>query len=159
MTQPLPEWHQRDAAPTGQRQFSPETQKMLDDVEGAFTFRDDTPIPEVGSSPPVAQPGRPPMSGRAADASVMMITGGFLSLCLGAAVSGVLYFSGGANPVVVSLICAGPPLAFLSIRGVIKSLKQALPDEIHHHYEGTVYQDHHETTNNNRWWGKSSTRL
>ena len=97
--------------------------------------------PRVGDAPPVDQPGRPPMSPRANDASVMMIAGGFLSLCLGAAVSAVLHFSGGANEIVVITLCAAPPATFLAIGRLLKRAKQVVPAEIHNHYNGDVHQD------------------
>ncbi|MBQ1165764.1 hypothetical protein KBZ21_48080, partial [Streptomyces sp. A73] len=42
--------------------------------------RDDSPLPLVGTTPPVAQPGRPPMSQRATDVSGVMLAGGVASL-------------------------------------------------------------------------------
>ncbi|NUP15359.1 MAG: hypothetical protein HOZ81_04495 [Streptomyces sp.] len=119
------------------------------------TYRDNTPVPKVGDTPPVAQPGRPPMSQRATDASVMMIAGGFLSLCLGAAVSGVLYFSGTANETVVIAVCAAPPVTFLALKSLVKGVKKAAVPDVHHHtYTGTVYQQHR-TANSRSVWNKN----
>lgn len=98
--------------------------------------------PSIGTAPPVPQPGRPAMSERATDASVMMIAGGFLSLCLGAAISGVLYFSSKADPTVIIVGCAAPPAAFLALKSLVKGVKKAaLPDVHHHNYNGPVHQD------------------
>jgi len=36
---------------------------------------------------------------------------------------------------------AGIAMAATAIGGLISKMKKAAPDEIHHHYEGTVYQD------------------
>lgn len=111
--------------------------------------------PRVGDAPPVDQPGRPPMSSRATDASVMMIAGGFLSLCLGAAVSGVLYFSGNANETVVIALCTGPPATFLALKSLVKGVKRAVMPDVHnHHYNGPVRQEHH-TTNTKSVWNKT----
>ena len=88
----------------------------------ATSFHDPTPAPRIGTAPPVQQPGRPAMSQRATDASVMMIASGFLSLCVGGAGSALLYFSGIANPIVVGLLTAAPPVAFLSIRARASTL-------------------------------------
>lgn len=105
------------------------------------SFRDETPVPKVGAASPVAQPGRPPMSQRATDASVMMIAGGWLSLCLGAAVSAVLYFSGTANETVVIAVVAGPPATFITLKSLIKGVKKAAMPDVHNHtYSGPVYQ-------------------
>lgn len=163
MTSPQPERHPIHAAPAaGQaaptdadREAARRLIAALDELP--TSFRDDTPVPKIGDALPVQQPGRPAMSERATDASVMMIAGGFFSLCLGAAVSAVLHYSGHANPVVVGLICATPPIAFFSIRGLVKSLKQALPAEIHNHYEGTVYQDQRNVHTSTRGlWAKTN---
>jgi hypothetical protein len=102
---------------------------------------DVAPKAVIGNSPAVDQPGRAAMSRRATDASVMMIAGGFLGVCLGGAVSAVLYFSGKADPTVVGLIVAAPPVTFFSVGGVVKKIKRLVPDEHHHHYKGAVYQD------------------
>lgn len=116
-----------------------------------------TPQVVIGTAPPVAQPGRPPMSARATDASAMMIAGGFLSLCLGAAVSAVLYFSGTANETVVIAICAAPPATFIAAKGLLKGMRQAAPDEIHNHYSGHVYQDQRTTHSSTRGvWAKTN---
>jgi hypothetical protein len=147
----------RPTVEAGQRQLSPETRQMIDEVEGAFRYRDDSPVPAVGSAPPAVQPGRPPMSQQATGASVMLIAGGFFSLCLGAAVSAVMYFSQAANETVVVTLCAAPPALFLSLGALMKRLRKVMPDEHHHHYEAPVFQDHSTVTNTNRWWGRSST--
>lgn len=128
-------------------------------VDKPTSYRDDSPVPDIGTAPPVDQPGRPSMSPRATDASVMMIAGGFLSLCLGAAISGVLYFSGTANETVVICLCAGPPAGFLALKSLVKGVKQAAPDEIHNTYTGTVYQQHSETHTSTRGvWARTNNR-
>jgi hypothetical protein len=151
------------AAPAAGQSTNPLTESVIQaavrDVISQSSYRDDTPVPEIGDAPPVAQPGIPPMSSKATDASVMMIAGGFLSLCLGTATSAVLYFSGQADPVVVGCICAAPPVAFFSLRGLVKSLKGAAPDEIHNHYTGPVHVDQRETrTENKGVWVKNTNQ-
>ncbi|KAB1146912.1 hypothetical protein F7R91_14620 [Streptomyces luteolifulvus] len=116
------------------------------------SYRDTTPVPRYGPTPPVQQPGIPAMSERATDASVMMIAGGFLSLCLGAAASAVLYFSGTANETVVIAICAGPPATFLALKSLVKGVKKAAMPEIHNHtYNGTVHQRHTHSSTRGVW--------
>ncbi|KOU62105.1 hypothetical protein ADK57_25910 [Streptomyces sp. MMG1533] len=103
----------------------------------------------IGTAPPVEQPGRPSMTPQATGASVMMIAAGWLSLCLGAAVSAVLYFSHGANETVVIALCAAPPVTFFSLGALVKKVKQAAPDVINNHYNGPVHQDQREVKNKN----------
>ncbi|HKT04468.1 MAG TPA: hypothetical protein VJT31_33550, partial [Rugosimonospora sp.] len=98
----------------------------------------------IGSTPAVPQEGRAPMSSKATDDSVRMLAGGFLTLCAGAAVSAVLYFSRGADETVVVTLCAAPPAAFLSLGALVKKIKRLVPDETHHHYNGPVSQEHTE---------------
>lgn len=116
----------------------------VDDALQKTFHRDDIPIPLVGTAPPVDQPGRPPMSPKATDASVMMIAGGFLSLCLGGAVSAVLYFSGTANETVVLYMAAGPPVTFLALKALVKGVKRAAVPDVHNHvHNGPAYHEHH----------------
>lgn len=111
--------------------------------------------PRVGDTPPVDQPGRAAMSSKATDASVMMIAGGFLSLCLGGAVSAVLYFSGTANETVILYMAAGPPVTFLALKGLVKGVKRAAVPDVHiNNYNGPVRQEHR-TTNSRSIWTKN----
>ncbi len=127
-------------------------------VHAPTRYRDDSPLPLIGDTPPVVQPGRPPMSSRAADASGMMLAGGFLALCLGGATSAVMYASGYADPVVIGIIGATPAALALAVGRLMRSARGVLPDEHHHHYNGPVTQDHSNITINNRWWGKSTNK-
>jgi hypothetical protein len=107
-------------------------------------YRDDTPLPAIGTTPPVPQPGRPPMSQRATDASALMLSAGLASLPIGAAATGILWASGNADPAVVALICAAPTTLVLALSRLMKRAKEtveAAPTEIHQHYTGTVIQD------------------
>ncbi|MEO3852465.1 hypothetical protein ABGB09_33395 [Streptomyces sp. B8F3] len=133
----------------GQRR--PEADDLIAAVEEAIAarpthYRDDSQLPRVGPTPPVAQPGRPPMSQAATDASGLMLAGGVCSLGVGGAVSLVLVASGYADPAVVALLCATPPVALLSLKGLVKAFgkaaKEAAPTEHHHHYAGPVVQNH-----------------
>jgi hypothetical protein len=146
-----------------------EVQKLANAVEVALAealatptrYRDDTPVPVVGTTPPVAQPGRPPMSQKATDASALMLSAGASSLLLGGAASLVLLASGQADPVVVACFCGAPPAFLLAMGSLVKRVKEAaketLPDVHHHHYTGKVVQ-HHRTTNNHTRgvWAKTN---
>jgi hypothetical protein len=155
MPTPLPETPRPEV---GQRR--PDAEDLIAAVEEAMatrptSYRDDTPLPAVGSTPPVAQPGRPPMSQAATDASGLMLAAGVGSLGVGGAVSLVLFASGYADPVVVALL-GGAPVALVA--ALSRLAKRARPEpEHHHHYTGPVVHEHREVTNNNRWWGKSNS--
>lgn len=106
------------------------------------SFRDESDLPETGDAPPYQQPGRPAMSQRAVDASVLLIAGGWFTLCLGAAASAVLYFSGKANPMVVGFLVAALPATFFTLGGLVKKARHLPPREVHNH--GPVYQTNNE---------------
>ncbi|MDX2528035.1 hypothetical protein [Streptomyces europaeiscabiei] len=151
------------AAPAAGQAHNPLTDSVINAaVEHAIEkakLEGTSPDVVIGTTPPVPQPGRPPMSEKATDASVMMIAAGFLSICLGAAVSGVLYFSGNANETVVIAICTAPPVTFVALKSLVKSAKQAAPAETHNHYTGTVIQNQRETrTENKGVWVKTNNR-
>lgn len=146
----------------GQRPENPLTDAVMAaavrDAIHQTSFRDETPLPLTGDAQPVAQPGRPPMSQRATDASTLMLSGGVASVLVGGAVSLVMWSSGEADPVVVGIVFGAPTTLLLALGRVLRRAGQSMPDEHHHHYKGLVHQEHSHTTNNNRWWGKSSTR-
>jgi hypothetical protein len=159
MTMPLPE--PRPTIQAGQRQLSPETRKILDEIETVYSKSVPTSVrvEEVPhpAPPAVQQPGRPPMSPRATGVSVMLVAGGFFSLCLGAATSMVLYFSQAANETVVITLCAAPPAVFLSLGALVKKIRKAMPDEHHHHYEAPVFQDQRTTHTETRGvWARTN---
>ncbi|MFD4377688.1 hypothetical protein ACFWPY_39850 [Streptomyces sp. NPDC058527] len=120
-------------------------QKLIDAVNDALqaptSYRDDTPVPAYGATPPVPQPGRPPMSSKATDDSARMISAGFLTLCAGGAVSGVLYFSGQADPTVIGMMAAAPVGLAVPVFALSRLVKRAKPaPDVHHHYSGPVDQ-------------------
>jgi hypothetical protein len=136
------------------------------------SFRDDTlpDKPTIGDTPPVAQPGKPPMSEAATNISGVLIASSAPIFALGAAATGVLWGSGQANPTVIGWICAGAvalPVALtapvLAVKSLMKSAKetaQAAPPVIHEHYSGTVIQDHRTTTTHTRGvWAKTRNEL
>lgn len=140
----LPEPQPPTATAAGQPALNDQARQFLAAVEDAMrtptSYRDETPVPAIGSALPVPQPGRPPMSQRATDASALMLSAGIASLPLGAAVTGVLWASGTADPTVVALICAAPPALILAISRLVGRAKQAMPDVHHHHYNAPVDQ-------------------
>ncbi|UDM01255.1 hypothetical protein [Streptomyces longhuiensis] len=116
-----------------------EARRIITDAYRPTAYRDDTPIPTHGTTPPVAQPGRPPMSQGATDASVLMLAGGTATAMVGGTASVLMYVSQFADPVVCGLVFGAPTALVLALARLAKRAKPA-PD-VHHHYEGPVYQD------------------
>ncbi|QKW31532.1 hypothetical protein HUT11_35700 (plasmid) [Streptomyces seoulensis] len=110
-------------------------------------FRDPTPIPTIGPTPPVPQPGRPPMSSKATDDSVRMLSAGFLTLCGGGAISSILWASGHADPTTIGVMAAAPAglaIPILALSRLVKRAKNvvaAAPPVVHNHYDGIVHVD------------------
>ncbi|MGW9401451.1 hypothetical protein [Streptomyces sp. NPDC055642] len=99
------------------------------------------------TAPPVAQPGRPPMSSKAVDDTARMIGASVVIATTGGATTAVLWASGYANPTVVALVFGAPTVLVLAIS---RLLRTARPDpDVHNHYEGPVYQDQRNVENKN----------
>ena len=108
--------------------------------------------PRVGTAPPIDQPGRPSMSPRATDASVLMLCAGAGSLMLSGGISLVLWSSGHADPTVVGWMAIAPPAAFLSLKALIKGAKRAATPEIHNHvHNGPEYHETHVDSRKSVW--------
>ncbi|MEU9797196.1 hypothetical protein AB0E27_42820 [Streptomyces sparsogenes] len=117
------------------------------------SYRDDTPLPAVGTTPPVIQPGRPPMSQRATDMSGLIISTGVAALPIGLGTSAVLWASGEANLLVVACVCAAPTSLILALARLLRrgrEVAEAAPPVHHHHYAGPVHQDHSQITTTTR---------
>ncbi|MEU4352814.1 hypothetical protein [Streptomyces sp. NPDC023838] len=113
------------------------------------SYRDDTPVPVVGSALPVPQPGRPPMSQRATDASALMLTASVASVPIGGTAAALLWVVGHIDPVAVAVVAAAPVPALLTLARVLsrtREVVEAAPDTHHHHYTAPVRQEHHHTT-------------
>ncbi|MET8100706.1 hypothetical protein ABZV29_30290 [Streptomyces sp. NPDC005236] len=120
-------------------------------------YRDDTPVPEFGSAPPVAQPGRPPMSQGATDASVLMLAGGVTTTMVGGTAAVLLYVSQFADPLVCGLVFGAPTALLLALARLARHAKPA-PD-VHHHYTGPVHQEqHHAHTTTRAVWARTTNR-
>ncbi|MBA2951604.1 hypothetical protein [Streptomyces himalayensis] len=131
----------------------------IDEIPAPTSFRDDSPIPIVGSAPPVAQPGRPPMSQKATDASALMLSGSVLTAVVGGSATAILWASGGADPIVVAMVFGAPAALVLALSRLVKRAKGVLPDEHHHHYDGPVYQDQRSTSSTTRGvWAKTNNQ-
>ncbi|MGW0626449.1 hypothetical protein [Streptomyces sp. NPDC002758] len=119
---------------------------------------DTSPHAVIGSAPPVAQPGRPPMSQGATDASVLMLAGGGAVSMVSLSAAVLMYASQYADPLVCAIVFGAPTALVMAIA---RLAKRAKPEpEIHHHYTGDVYQDHREThTKNTGVWVKDAKQL
>ncbi|MET7658376.1 hypothetical protein ABZT45_28010 [Streptomyces sp. NPDC005356] len=116
-----------------------EARRIITDAYRPTAYRDDTPVPTHGDTPPIAQPGRPPMSQGATDASVLMLAGGTATAMVGGTAAVLMYVSQFADPVVCGFVFGAPAALVLALARLAKRAKPA-PD-VHHHYEGPVYQD------------------
>ncbi|WP_030812220.1 hypothetical protein [Streptomyces sp. NRRL S-337] len=138
-------------------QAEAEARRIIADAYRPTAYRDDTPIPAHGDTPPVAQPGRPPMSQGATDASVLMLAGGTATAMVGGTAAVLMYVSQFADPVACGLVFGAPTALVLALA---RLAKRAKPDpDIHHHYQGPVYQDrrtvHSRTTG---MWAKTNNQ-
>ncbi|MFE7398832.1 hypothetical protein [Streptomyces sp. NPDC057557] len=122
-------------------------------AEKATFHRDKTPLPIIGSAAPVPQPGRPPMSQGATDASVLMLAGGASTAMVGGTAATIMYFSQYADLTVCAVVLGAPAVLVLAIGrlvGRVKATVEAAPPTHHHHYNGDVVQDSRSITTTTR---------
>lgn len=115
--------------------------------------RDTSPLPAIGTTPPVTQPGRPPMSQRATDVSTLMLTGSIAYAIVGGTTAGVMAVSEYADPTVCGIVFAAPALFVLAVARVFKraaDAREAAPPQITQYYSGDVHQDHTQITTSTR---------
>ena len=118
-------------------------------MEKATAFRDDSPLPAVGPTPPVPQPGQPPMSQWAVDASGVMKGLAVASLPVG----GGLWLAGQVDPLALGLICGSPVALTLAVGRLVSHVKnvvEAAPAEHHHHYAENATIDQRTITSTTR---------
>ncbi|WP_309030679.1 hypothetical protein [Streptomyces alfalfae] len=127
------------SAGLSEAQAATEARRIIADAYRPTAYRDTTPLPAHGESPAVAQPGRPPMSQSATDASVLMLAGGTTTVMVGGTASVLMYLSQYADPIVCGLVFGAPTALVLALARLAKRAKPA-PEE-HHHYQGPVHQD------------------
>ncbi|MEU4999408.1 hypothetical protein [Streptomyces sp. NPDC021622] len=120
-------------------QAETEARRIIADAYRPTAYRDDTPLPAHGDAPAVVQPGRPPMSQGATDASVLLLAGGTTTVMVGGTAAVLMYVSQFADPIVCGLVFGAPTALVLALARLAKRAKPA-PD-IHHHYQGPVHQD------------------
>lgn len=164
MSSPLPERSQHLAAPDGQWEPGADenARRMLAAIEEAMTaptsYRDESPLPVVGPTPPVPQPGHPPMSQRQTDIGRTALYCGVATVPPGLIAIGIMLASGSADPTVIGMICAAPAALAVPILAVARLLRGAKPQpEVHHHYNGHVDQRTVHTTTRGVW-AKSNSK-
>lgn len=169
--EPLDGRPQVDQQPAPAGQPTPEVLRKAAEVaaavdavyHGPTSYRDDSPLPAIGPTPPVPQPGQPPMSQLATDISGLMKASSIPTFALGATATGILWASGHADPAVIALICAAPTTLVLALSRLMKHAKQAVEaaaPEHHHHYNGPVYQDHRSVNTQTRGvWATTRNEL
>lgn len=115
----------------------------------ATSHRDDTPLPAVGTTPPVPQPGTPPMSQWATDASGVLKAVSVASLPIGVGV----WIVGQVDPLTLGIIFGSPAVAALALARLVAKVKDAnqnTPQPVTNHYHGTVHQDTRTVTSTTR---------
>jgi hypothetical protein len=164
----LPEWRPMlgQPRPLSDEAAAAEAKRIireaLQEEPARTSYRDDRPLPVTGTAPPVAQPGRPPMSQRATDASALMLSGGVASLLVGGSASLVMLASGYADPVVCGIVTGAPAVLVLTLSRLARRAKEvveAVPPVIHQTYTGNVQQHSQTVHSQSRLWGKSTTNL
>ncbi|WP_333758825.1 hypothetical protein [Streptomyces sp. ISBFB 2968] len=175
MNTDLPNPTQTPALKADQPSPTPAAVAFLADIEDALaaakrpalptptSFRDETPVPAIGNALPIPQPGRPPMSQKATDASALILSAGVASIPLGGVTALVIYVLGNADPTALAVGAAAPislAIPIFALTRLVRRVKetvQAAPPTIHQHYTGTVIQDQRtvNTTTRGMW---ASTR-
>lgn len=116
----------------------------------------------IGTTPPVAQPGRAAMSQRAVDLNTTILSVGAASLPVGGMTALVLHVLGTVDPAQLALGAAAPAalaVPILAIARLIRRAGEAAPAEINNTYTGNVYQQHSETHTSTRGvWAKTNNQ-
>ncbi|MGW7617400.1 hypothetical protein ACWGLG_16340 [Streptomyces antimycoticus] len=119
--------------------------------------------PRIGTTPPVPQPGIPPMSVRTTETVRAVMFASLATVPPGLIAIGILVASQHADPTVIGMICAAPAaiaVPILALARLMRRVKDTLPTEQHHHYNGPVYQDQrniHSKTSG--VWAKTNNQL
>lgn len=102
-----------------------------------------SPEAVIGNAPPVAQPGRPPMSQRAVDVNTTIWSVGAASLPVGGMTALVLHVLGTVDPAQLAIGATAPAalaVPILAIARLVRRAGEAAPPVHHHNYNGPVDQ-------------------
>jgi hypothetical protein len=147
--------------PMSEEAATKEAHRLIAEAYTPTSYRNDS-LPAtstIGTAPPVPQPGRPPMSQGATDASVLMIAGAGSVSMVSLSAGVLMYLSQYADPIVCGIVFGAPTAVVLALAWLAKKAKGVIPPEIHNHYDGTVYQDQREQHTDNRGvWVKATNQ-
>ncbi|MEU3432345.1 hypothetical protein [Streptomyces sp. NPDC006863] len=120
----------------------------INDIEKATSYRDPTTLPAIGDTPPVPQPGQPPMSQWATDASGVLKAVSVASLPIG----GALWLVGQVDPWTLGIILGSPAVAALAVARLVAKAKDAnqAAQPVVQNYYGTVHHDTRTVTSTTR---------
>ncbi|MEU2403391.1 hypothetical protein ABZ609_03560 [Streptomyces rubiginosohelvolus] len=122
----------------------------IKDIEKATYHRDETPLPIVGSAPPVEQPGRPAMSQKATDTSVLMLAAGATTVMVSGSAAGLMYFSQFADPVACAIVLGAPVALVMAVSRLVSKARAAAPQPVTNHFHGNVHHDTRNVTSTTR---------
>ncbi|MFJ2568934.1 hypothetical protein ACIOYT_00740 [Streptomyces halstedii] len=131
-------------------------QQIINAIEDVYTqtfYRDETKPPLIGDALPVSQPGRPPMSQKATDASALMLAGGAATVMVSGSAAGLMYFSQFADPVACAIVLGAPVALVVAISRLVSRAKagvEAAPPPVTKNYYGTVHHDERTVTSTTR---------
>ncbi|MGW6288871.1 hypothetical protein [Streptomyces sp. NPDC055107] len=117
-------------------------------TERPTSYRDEAPLPAVGPTPPVQQPGPPPMSQWAIDASGVLKGISITSVPIGVAV----WIVGQVDPLTLGIILGSPAVAALAVARLVAKVKDAnqAAQPVTNHFHGTVHHDERTVTSTTR---------
>ncbi|MFD3740504.1 hypothetical protein [Streptomyces sp. NPDC058629] len=117
-------------------------------AEKPTSYRDPTPLPAVGPTPPVQQPGQPAMSQWATDASGVLKAVSVASLPIGVGV----WLVGQVDPLTLGIILGSPVAVALAVARLVVKVKDAnqAAQPVTNHFHGTVHQDTRTVTSTTR---------
>lgn len=145
-----------EADPTARVMTEQEAEKQAQQIIADFvtSYRNNDPVPAVGTAAPVPQPGIPPQSRGAVDYAVRVLSTGVATTLCSGGVALVMAASQVADPVVCGIVFGAPiglavPIAALS--GLAKRWKQAAPAPTINHYNAPVHQQTTHAENRGVW--------
>ncbi|MGW1154494.1 hypothetical protein ACWD45_24820 [Streptomyces rubiginosohelvolus] len=114
----------------------------------ATSYRDPVELPKVGPTPPVPQPGQPPMSQWAVNASGVIKAVSVASLPIG----GALWIVGQVEPLTLAIIFGSPAVAALAVARLVAKVKDAnqATQPVVQNYYGNVHHDERTVTSTTR---------
>ncbi|MEU9436582.1 hypothetical protein [Streptomyces sp. NPDC048252] len=116
-------------------------QAAVDHVIEEAKRQDASPRAVIGTAPPVAQPGIPPMGARTTEITRAVMYSSFATIPPGLIAIGIMVASEHADPTVIGMICAAPAVVALPILAIARALRGARPaPDVHQHFHGTVDQ-------------------